>query len=82
MNRGGAASVCIMQMFNDKEFIMNTLKAGFTLIALMGLAASMRAQDTGVYTVPPPPATKLGLLNSSRLRNERSPVVAVCTVNR
>ena len=28
------------------------------------------------------PATKFGLFNSSRLRNERSPVVTVCTVKR
>jgi hypothetical protein len=52
----------------QKELNMNMLKSKVILTALMGcfvLAASMRAQDTGVYSVPPPPATKLEMLETN-----------------
>ena len=47
---------------------MNMLKSKVIFSALIGcfaLAASVRAQDTGVYAVPPPPATKLEMLETN-----------------
>jgi len=62
---------------------MNTLKARFILIAVMGLAAWTRAQDTAVYTVPPPPATTLEMFetNTGTILIKSSGLIGSMSVN-